>query len=175
MALGVEACNDLARVHSGLDELECDLAADRLLLLGNVDQAEATLANLFLQRVPSDNRPGPLGHGLLRIRAVAAVENAVGLRVGAEQALDAPAQGVVAAARLVQKSLSLHRVHFLNGGIEQRFFVHGDNPQFPPTLSLTAPEYSKTMLCRGESVAMGVGFQTLSASPPPILRSRPPR
>ena len=47
LALGLEAGDDLAAVHAGLDDLEGDLAADRLLLLGHVDDAHAAFADLL--------------------------------------------------------------------------------------------------------------------------------
>ena len=49
-----------AAVHAGLDDLERDLAADRLLLLGHVDDAHAAFADLLQQLVRADDRAGPL-------------------------------------------------------------------------------------------------------------------
>jgi hypothetical protein len=43
LPLGVEPRDDLARVHPQLDDLERDLAADRLVLLGEEDGAEPAL------------------------------------------------------------------------------------------------------------------------------------
>ncbi len=54
LALGLEAGDDLAGVHAGLDDLECDLAADRFLLLGHVDGAHAPFADLLEQLVRPD-------------------------------------------------------------------------------------------------------------------------
>ena len=48
------------RVHARLDDLERDLAADRLLLLGHVDDAHAALADLLEQLVRADQRAGLL-------------------------------------------------------------------------------------------------------------------
>ena len=82
-----------ARVHAGLDDLQGHLAADRLLLLGHEDEAHAALADLLQQLVRADHRAGPLGDGgsstVATGRAAAACEEAAGLGVGAEQALDA--------------------------------------------------------------------------------------
>ena len=51
------------RVHARLDDLERDLAADRLLLLGHVDDAEAAFADLLQQLVGADDRAGAFGDG----------------------------------------------------------------------------------------------------------------
>ena len=50
-------------VHARLDDLQRDLAADGLLLLGHVDDAHAPLADLLEQLVRADPRAGPLGDG----------------------------------------------------------------------------------------------------------------
>ncbi len=47
LALGLEAGDDLFRVHAGLDELDCDQSLDRLGLLGHPDRAHAAFADLF--------------------------------------------------------------------------------------------------------------------------------
>ena len=48
------------RVHAQLDDLEGDLAADRLVLLGHVDHAHAAFADLLQQLVRAEIRvPGP--------------------------------------------------------------------------------------------------------------------
>jgi hypothetical protein len=47
LALGLEAGDDLGAVHAGLDDLECDFAADGGLLLGHVDDAHAAFADFF--------------------------------------------------------------------------------------------------------------------------------
>ena len=56
LPLGLEAGDDLARVHARLEDLEGDLAADRLLLLGHEDDAEAAFADLLQQLVRADDR-----------------------------------------------------------------------------------------------------------------------
>ena len=60
LPLGLEAGDDLAGVHARLDDLEGDLAADRLLLLGHVDDAHAALADLLDQPVRADLGAGSL-------------------------------------------------------------------------------------------------------------------
>ena len=47
LPLRLEAGDDLLRVHAGLDDLESDLALDRLRLLGHEDDAHAALADLL--------------------------------------------------------------------------------------------------------------------------------
>jgi hypothetical protein len=56
LALCFEPANDLAAVHARLENLDGHLAADRLLLLGQKDQAEAALAELFRQLVRTQDR-----------------------------------------------------------------------------------------------------------------------
>ena len=56
LALGLEARDHLPRVHAELDDLERDLAADGLALLGHEDRAEAALAELSQELVAADDR-----------------------------------------------------------------------------------------------------------------------
>ena len=58
LPLGLEAGDDLLRVHAGLDELDGDQALDRLGLLGHPDRAHAAFADLFEQLVRADDRAG---------------------------------------------------------------------------------------------------------------------
>ena len=51
LALGFEARDDGLGVHAQLDDLECDTAADRLLLFGHIHHATAALANFLAQLV----------------------------------------------------------------------------------------------------------------------------
>ena len=44
LPLGLEAGDDLARIHTGLKHLQGDFPAQRFLLLGPEDHAEAPLA-----------------------------------------------------------------------------------------------------------------------------------
>ena len=48
-------------IHPGLDDLEGDLAADRLRLLGHVDDAHPPFADLFQQLVLVDHLAGTVG------------------------------------------------------------------------------------------------------------------
>ena len=61
LALGLEAAEDLGRVHAGLDDLEGDAALDRLGLLGHPDGAHAALAQLLQQLVRADTAADRLG------------------------------------------------------------------------------------------------------------------
>ena len=61
LSFGLEAGDDLFGVHAGLDDLERDLAADGLGLLGDVDDAHAALANLFAEGVGADLGSGGFG------------------------------------------------------------------------------------------------------------------
>ena len=54
LAFGFEAGHDLFGVHAELDNLEGDLAADRFLLLGHVNDAAAALADLLEELVAAD-------------------------------------------------------------------------------------------------------------------------
>ena len=58
LAFGLEAGDDLPRVHARLDDLERHLASDRLLLLGHEDGAHAALADLLEELVRADHRAG---------------------------------------------------------------------------------------------------------------------
>src|SRR5208283_5100126 len=49
LAFGFEAGDDLPGVHAQLDDLEGDLADDRLALFGHVNHAHAAFGNLFQQ------------------------------------------------------------------------------------------------------------------------------
>ena len=59
LPLGLEAGDHLGGVHPRLDDLDGDLAADGLGLLGHVDDAHAPLADRLEQLVGPDARPRP--------------------------------------------------------------------------------------------------------------------
>src|SRR5436190_2247279 len=58
LALRLEACDHLPRVHARLEHLQGDLAAHRLRLLRHEDDAEAAFADLFQELVRADDRTG---------------------------------------------------------------------------------------------------------------------
>ena len=55
LALGLEARDDLPRIHAEFDDLERDGAGHGLTLLGKVHAAEAALANQAQQLVAPDH------------------------------------------------------------------------------------------------------------------------
>ena len=56
LPLGLEAGDHLLRIHAGLDDLESDLPAHGLRLLGQVDDAHAPLADHLQELVRADDR-----------------------------------------------------------------------------------------------------------------------
>src|SRR5262249_18882385 len=60
LAFGLEAGDDLPRIHAGLDDLQSYFAANRLLLLGHEDDAEAAFADLLNELVRPDHGAGGL-------------------------------------------------------------------------------------------------------------------
>src|SRR2546430_2142882 len=58
LPLGLEAGDDLAGIHAGLDDLEGDLALDRVGLLGHEDGAHAAFADLLQELVRADHGAG---------------------------------------------------------------------------------------------------------------------
>ena len=57
LTLGVEPGQDGARIHTDLDQLESDLALDRLDLIGAVDGAHPAFAEDVSERVPARDDP----------------------------------------------------------------------------------------------------------------------
>ncbi len=101
LALGFEAGDDLVGVHAQLDDLQRHAPADRVLLLGHINHAEAAFSDHLEQRVTANHRAGAFGerrhHGgfgvgqtwqLVHIHGIP-VEEVFRFRDGAEQAFDA--------------------------------------------------------------------------------------
>ncbi len=65
LAFGLEPGDDLSGIHAGLDDLEGDLAPDRVLLLGHEDRAHAPLADFLEQLVRADLGSRSFGDGLV--------------------------------------------------------------------------------------------------------------
>ncbi len=65
LPLGFEAGDHLARIHARLDDLQGDLALDRLGLLGQEDRAHAAFAELLQQLVRADHLAEFLGRCVL--------------------------------------------------------------------------------------------------------------
>ena len=66
LPLGLEARDDLLRVHAELDDLERDAAPHRLALLGHEHGAESAFADLLQQLVGADRCAEALQAGLGR-------------------------------------------------------------------------------------------------------------
>ena len=58
LTLGLEAGDHLLGVHAQLDDLQGDRPLDRVLLLGQIDGAEPTLAEQLEELVAADDRAG---------------------------------------------------------------------------------------------------------------------
>ncbi len=111
LPLGLEPSDDLAAVHSRLDDLERDLAAHRLLLLRHVDGAHASLTNLFEQLVGADDRTGRLerfgrvpGRAWGRHRLL---EEVAGIVPGGQQGVDSRTKCLIAGTGAFQERLAL--------------------------------------------------------------------
>ena len=91
LPLGLEPRDHPPRVHARLDDLESHLAADRLVLLGHVDDAHPALTNLLDQLVGADLRAGLLQRRLVD-RGWTDLERSfqkmLQLRLGTKQLLD---------------------------------------------------------------------------------------
>src|SRR5262245_55614408 len=95
LPLGFKAGHHLARVHTRLDYLEGDLAADRMLLLRHEHNAETAFTNLLQELVRTDHRPGPLVDRLVVgcwYSWRGAIENTSRLLVSSQQAFDCGTQ-----------------------------------------------------------------------------------
>ena len=54
LPLGFKARNDILAVHARLNDFQSNFARNRLLLLGDIDDAKTTLADLFTKFVRAD-------------------------------------------------------------------------------------------------------------------------
>ena len=106
LPLRLEPGDDIARVHARLDDLQGHLAANGVPLLGDEDQAKASLADLLHEFIGTDDRAGALGDRpviLGRVRARRDIlEEAVRGVVGVQERFDFSAQFRVGAAGLVE-------------------------------------------------------------------------
>ena len=113
LPLLIEAGEHPLGVEAGANHLDGDAALHRRGLVGDPDLAHAPFAELLaeLEAAGEDafgqERRPVLPRGVGRAGVGAAFEDAAGLPVGLEQALDAPAEGVVAAAGPVQECAPL--------------------------------------------------------------------
>ena len=130
LAFGLEASQDGARIHSGLDQLECDLAANGGRLLGRPDRPHAPLADLLEQLVAAgDDGAGLFARRgvprrLVRVAVYGPVDHVTGAIMGSEQSQYPVAQGWVAGAFAFQiRATFLGRQR--HGGGEERFGAIG--------------------------------------------------
>ncbi len=150
LAFGLEAGDDLAAVHAGLDDLERDLAADRLLLLGHVDDAHAAFADLLEQLVRADDRAGLFRErrGGCRRLGGRSVQDAARGVVGGQEGLDALPQRVVAAAGALQVGRAFGPGRFFQNSGKKRFFSiggrHGSAPETGFSLLFHAQSSAKS-------------------------------
>ncbi len=119
LPLGLEAGDDLAAVHAGLDDFEGDFALHGLGLLGHPDDAHAAFADLLQQLVRADRRA--------RVFALSArchhprsfeqrlIQKTAGCLVGFEQPLDLSPQA----------NIALTGAFEISGAFVQRFLVNG--------------------------------------------------
>jgi hypothetical protein len=129
LPLGLEACDDAPGVHTGLDELEGDLAADGLRLLGRPDGAHAALADGLQQLVAADDDRARLLAGRhedmvsreLRVGDRGKVEPVAGAVVGAEQRFQVVTQARFAPAGLFQEGGPGDGVGQVHGDGKHRF------------------------------------------------------
>ncbi len=106
LPLGVEAGEDLAAVHAGLDDLQGDEPPHRVGLLGHVDGAHAALADRLQELVGDDDGTGPLisrRHVDCRSADVRHVQQPQRPRVRPQQGLDLVPQPAVVPAGCVQE------------------------------------------------------------------------
>jgi hypothetical protein len=126
LALGLEAGDHLPGVHPQLDDLEGDLAADRLPLFGQPDRAAAAFAQGLQQFVAANHRAEDFGRR--RFHALGFPEPAVRHARSPQQGHYFVAQFRIVTASILQESLALISGQFQRV-MEYRFrfgqtFVH---------------------------------------------------
>ena len=84
LAFGLEAGENLTGIHARLDYLEGDLALNRLLLVGKIDDATPTLADFLQQLVATNAATRLFGHGNARLASRLFGEELLASLVGAE-------------------------------------------------------------------------------------------
>src|SRR5262249_27779488 len=114
LAFRLKAGDDLSRVHSRLEHLERHQAPDRSLLLGQIDVAEASLADLLQQFVWPKRAFGPPVRRLGTLTGCAAKEMA-GVSMCRQKGLHARTERGVGGTRRVEVA----------GQVARRFMVEG--------------------------------------------------
>ncbi len=137
LPLRLEASDDLAAIHAGLDDLERDLALHGLRLLGHKDRAHATLADLLQELVGTNHRAWPFTDRL--IGCAGEVRNwrfqeAAGSEIVFQQFFDVPFEFRVAGTGLVEVFSAFRLRIDLDEVGEDRFDVaccglHGSGPR----------------------------------------------
>jgi hypothetical protein len=130
LAFGLEAGDHLLGVHTRLDELQRHAPPHRLDLLGHINHAATSFADLLEQLVASDGLPDEVIGG--RVREVqgdggsslsrSSPEQRVRLVMGGEQGLESGAQGGIPDALAVQERGAPGPGQG-QGGLEEGFFV----------------------------------------------------
>src|SRR5262245_31101527 len=132
LPLRLEPGQDLGGVQAGLDDLEGDLAAHGLFLLGHVDDPHAALADLLQQLVGADLAARAHAFRLIRLRPLwqegRAVQKAAQLFVRRQQLVEVCTQPRLVATRLVQVGRSCGGVGDLQRRGEDRSLVHDRDP-----------------------------------------------
>jgi len=106
LPLGLEASQDHARVHAGLDDFERDAARDEGSLLGHPDRAEPALADEFEEFIRADQRARRI-NGWRRRGRGRAVHQVVGAVVRFQKGFDLGAKRGVVAAGLIERGAAL--------------------------------------------------------------------
>jgi hypothetical protein len=110
LPLRLEAGNDLAGVHPGLDDFQRDFAANRMLLLGHENDAESPLTDLLQKLVGADERAQALADGN---HALVWLQEITGSCVGSEELFNRSAQFRIAGTYLLDKGRTLGGRRFL--------------------------------------------------------------
>ena len=127
LALGLEAGDDLAAVHTRLDDLEGDLAPDRVSLLGHEDHTHAALADLLKEPVRTYGRSRPVRRGLVNgrqaVTSCGTVQETVWRVGGPQQGLDMSDPSFVRATGLPDVLPPAVRIGDISGGVENRLII----------------------------------------------------
>ncbi len=160
LPLLIEAGEHPLGVEAGADDLDGDAALHRRGLVGDPDLAHAPFAELLAELEAAgedtfgqERRPVGL-RGVGRAGVGAALEDAGGPVVGLEQALDAPAEVVVAPASRVQKCAPLGPGGLAQGGGEDRLVTHCTRPPLFTCCS-AAWAFPEALPLRAGSPALG--------------------
>jgi hypothetical protein len=132
LAFRLEASDDLGAIHAWLDDLQGHAAADRLLLIGHVDNAHAALADLLQELVAANARARSFSKrvgGCQTLVGTGEKGFPAGLAMGLQEGLHALPENSVPSTGLVEKGSAFQ------GGLGEdesekrfqriRFGIHG--------------------------------------------------